>query len=135
MNKIADNYWYASDGEICVQLAEEIDENETLIEGASKTISVNIFERNPVARSKCLAHFGYKCIVCSFDFEEFYGSIGHSFIHVHHVVPMAEIRGEYELDPIKDLVPVCPNCHAMIHRTPPVLTVDQIKEHLKAKNI
>jgi 5-methylcytosine-specific restriction enzyme A len=133
LDKIGNN-WYASDGEIGVQIAEEVDNNEVLIEGASKTISVNVFERNPVARAKCLAHYGYKCIVCSFDFEEFYGSIGQSFIHVHHIVPLSETSGEYELDPIKDLVPVCPNCHAMIHRTRPILTIAQIKEHLKAKN-
>ena len=133
LDKIGTN-WYASDGEIGIQIAEEVDNNEVLIEGASKTISVNVFERNPVARAKCLAHYGYKCIVCSFDFEEFYGSIGQSFIHVHHIVPLSETSGEYELDPIKDLVPVCPNCHAMIHRTRPILTIAQIKEHLKAKN-
>jgi len=126
--------WYASDEEIGVQIAEEVDNNEVLIEGASKTISVNVFERNPVARSKCLAHYGYKCIVCSFDFESFYGSIGQNFIHVHHIVPLSETSGEYELDPIKDLVPVCPNCHAMIHRTRPILTIAEIKEHLKSKN-
>jgi 5-methylcytosine-specific restriction protein A len=129
-----DNNWYASDGEISDQIAEEVDNKDVLIEGASKTISVNVFERNPVAKSKCLAHYGYKCIVCSFDFEEFYGSIGQNFIHVHHIVPLSETSGEYELDPIKDLVPVCPNCHAMIHRTRPILTIAQIKEHLKAKN-
>jgi len=126
--------WYASDEEISVQIAEELDDNEVLIEGASRTISVNVFERNPIARAKCLAHYGYKCIVCSFDFEKVYGSIGKNFIHVHHIVPLSDTKGEYELDPIKDLVPVCPNCHAMIHRTRPILTIAKIKEHLKAKN-
>lgn len=134
LDRIGNNWYASADGEISVQIAEEVDTNEVLIEGASKTISVNVFERNPVARAKCLAHYGYKCIVCSFDFEEFYGSIGQSFIHVHHIVPLSETSGEYELDPIKDLVPVCPNCHAMIHRTRPILTIAQIKEHLKAKN-
>jgi 5-methylcytosine-specific restriction protein A len=129
-----DNNWYASIGEIGVQIAKELDINEVLIEGASKAISVNVFERNASARSKCLAHYGYKCIVCAFDFEEFYGSMGQNFIHVHHIVSLSETSREYELDPIKDLVPVCPNCHAMIHRTRPILTITQIKEHLKAKN-
>jgi 5-methylcytosine-specific restriction enzyme A len=126
--------WYASDENTDIQIAEEIDDDEALIEGASKTISVNVFERNAIARSKCLAHYGYRCIVCSFDFEEFYGSIGQNFIHVHHIVPLSEIRGEYELDPIKDLVPICPNCHAMIHRTHPILTLAQLREHLKTIN-
>lgn len=129
------NKWYASDGEISVQIPEEVNDKELLIEGASKKISVNIFERNSVARTKCLAHHGYKCAVCSFNFEEFYGSIGHNFIHVHHIVPLSEIGKEYVLDPIKDLVPICPNCHAMIHRTRPILTIEQLKNHLSANKL
>lgn len=125
--------WYAFDGKISAQIAEEVDNNEILIEGTSKTISVNVYERNLVARAKCVSHYGYKCVVCSFDFEEFYGSLGQSFIHVHHIVPLSEIDREYELDPVKDLVPICPNCHAMIHRTRPILTVTQLKEHLNAQ--
>lgn len=127
------NKWYASDEEASVQIAEEVDDQEVLIEGAIKTISVNTFERNSVARAKCLAFHGYKCAVCSFDFEEFYGSIGHNFIHVHHIVPLSEIGRDYVLDPIKDLAPICPNCHAMIHRTRPILTINQLKGHLSAK--
>jgi 5-methylcytosine-specific restriction protein A len=128
------NNWYASDGKISIQIAEEVDEAEKIVVGASKIISVNSFERDPVARTKCLAHHGYKCAVCSFDFEEFYGSIGQNYIHVHHTFPFSEVREKYLLDPIRDLIPVCPNCHAMIHRTRPILTIVQLKEHLKAKH-
>lgn len=125
--------WFASDGEISIQIAEEIDEAETFVVGASRIISVNSFERDPVARAKCLAHHGYKCAVCSFDFEEFYGTIGRNYIHVHHIFPFSDIRKTYILDPIKDLIPVCPNCHVMIHRTRPILTIAKLKEHVKAK--
>jgi 5-methylcytosine-specific restriction protein A len=125
-----DKNWYASDDDVSIQIAEEVDDKEALIEGASKKISVNIYERNPAARAKCLAHHGYKCAVCSFDFEEFYGSIGQNFIHVHHKVPLSEVGREYVLDPIEDLIPICPNCHAMIHRTRPILTINQLKDHL-----
>jgi len=127
--------WYASDGEVGVQIAEEVNDRDVLTEGSSKTISVNIFERNPAARAECLAHHGYKCAVCSFDFQEFYGSIGQNFIHVHHIVPLSEVGQEYVLDPIKDLVPICPNCHAMIHRTRPILTIKQLKDHLLENKI
>lgn len=127
--------WYASDNEISLQIAEEIDEAEKIVVGASRIISVNSFERDPVARAKCIAHYGYKCAVCSFDFETFYGSIGRKYIHVHHTFPFSEVREKYLLDPIEDLIPVCPNCHAMLHRTRPILTVAELKEHLKAKNI
>jgi 5-methylcytosine-specific restriction enzyme A len=131
LKRISEN-WYASDGKDSVQIAEEVDKTELLIEGASKTISVNVYERNATAKTKCLAHHGYKCVVCSFDFEIFYGSIGQNYIHVHHIVPLSEVNGEYALDPIKDLVPICPNCHAMIHRTRPILTVEQLKDHLES---
>ena len=122
--------WYASDGEIAIQLPEEIDTPEKYTEGTSKKISVNTYERNTEARTKCIAHYGYKCAVCSFDFEKAYGSIGEKFIHVHHLIPIAEVKKEYVIDPIMDLRPICPNCHAVIHKTQPILTIDQLKQHL-----
>jgi len=126
--------WYASDGVITIQLPEEVVNPEQYMEGASRTISVNSYERNAEARLKCIEHYGYKCSVCSFDFEEAYGSIGEHYIHVHHLVPLSEIRKEYKLDPIKHLRPVCPNCHAIIHRTQPALSIDQLRQHMIAKN-
>ena len=125
--------WYASDDAMSNHLPEEIDNPEQYTEGASKVVSVNTYERNSEARAKCIEYHGYKCAVCSFDFEGIYGSIGKHYIHVHHIVPLYEIKKEYQLDPIKDLVPVCPNCHAIIHRTrtQPALTVKQLKEHLE----
>lgn len=94
---------------------------------------VNRYERSADARARCLAHHGYKCSVCSFDFAAIYGAIGKGYIHVHHVVPIADIGKEYEINPITDLVPVCPNCHAMIHITQPALTVEQLQKHLANK--
>jgi hypothetical protein len=87
-----------------------------IVEGASKTVTVNRFERNPAARSACIARHGSTCAVCGIDFGATYGVIGEGFIHVHHVVPISEVGGEYVINPITDLVPVCPNCHAMLHR-------------------
>ena len=50
------------------------------------------------------------------NFEQTYGELGKGFIHVHHVIPVSEIGKEYKVDFKKDLIPVCPNCHAMLHR-------------------
>ena len=111
-------------------LPEEIQELDQYTEGSTKTISVNAYERNVEARDKCVEHHGYKCAACDFDFERTYGAIGKSYIHVHHIVPLSEIKQEYKLNPITDLVPVCPNCHAMIHRSTHVLSIDQLKELL-----
>jgi 5-methylcytosine-specific restriction protein A len=123
--------WYASDDKVEPRLAEELAPAEELIEGASKSVSVNSYERNPVARAHCLEHHGYTCKVCSFNFEKIYGPIGRNYIHVHHVVPLSKIKGEYVVDPVNDLVPICPNCHAMIHSTRPALDIDQLEKHLK----
>jgi len=127
--------WYASDNLMSDAIAEEIVNPEEFYEGASKTIKVNVYERNSDARKKCIEHYGYKCAVCSFDFENVYGSIGENYIHVHHKIPISEIKKEYKLDPINDLIPVCPNCHSMIHRTTPSLTVEELKKHLEENQI
>ena len=122
--------WYATTNRPTPQIAEEIVSPEKYIEGATKTVSVNTYELNTQARSKCLDHHGYNCTVCSFSFENQYGEIGKQYIHVHHIVPISEIRQEYVIDPVKDLVPVCPNCHAMIHRYKPALTIAELKSQL-----
>lgn len=127
------NNWYASDGAPIAHLPEEVVSPEQYIEGASKTVSVNTYERNSVARSKCIKHYGYKCVVCSFNFEETYGDIGERYIHVHHLVSLSKIRKEYKLDPIEDLRPVCPNCHAIIHKTQPALSIEQLRQHMKER--
>jgi len=88
------------------------------------------YERNTKARTDCLEHYGYKCVICGFDFLDFYGDIGKDFIHVHHRKPVSEIGKEYFIDPITDLVPICPNCHAMIHRKVPALSVEQLRRSI-----
>jgi 5-methylcytosine-specific restriction protein A len=122
--------WYASDNIINNTFPEEVLTPEYYFEGASKKVSVNVYERNAEARAKCIKHYGYACAVCSFNFKIFYGAIGENYIHVHHIIPLSEIKQEYQLDPVKDLIPVCPNCHAIIHKTQPALTVEQLKRHL-----
>ncbi|HAS6350087.1 TPA: HNH endonuclease [Vibrio parahaemolyticus] len=108
---------------------------QTFIEGSTKQVTVNTYERNSAARQKCLDFHGYNCKVCDFDFAEVYGEIGKGFIHVHHIVQIANIKREYELDPVKDLVPLCPNCHAMVHRHNPAMHPDELRERLCQKNV
>lgn len=114
------------------QYPEEIaiDENAILFEGIKKTIIVNIYERNSQARLKCIQHWKPVCSVCEFDFEKKYGELGKGFIHVHHLVPMSDIGQIYQVDPVKDLRPVCPNCHAMLHKINPPLTIEELKKYL-----
>jgi 5-methylcytosine-specific restriction enzyme A len=88
-----------------------------LVEGARQEIHTTVYERNPKARLACLEAHGYSCAVCGFNFEDVFGEIGKYFIHVHHVKPLSEIDGKYVVDPLNDLKPVCPNCHAILHRS------------------
>jgi 5-methylcytosine-specific restriction protein A len=113
-------------------LAEEVDTPERFVEGATCIISVNAYERNAVARSKCVEHYGATCVVCGFNFEAVYGELGKDFIHVHHLRDLASIGEEYEVDPVADLRPVCPNCHAMLHRKTPPLTVGELHAIVEA---
>jgi len=124
--------WYAVGSETSIKstIAEEVQTPEVYTEGATTTISVNAYERNPKARSACLKHYGYQCFICNFNFERFYGKLGSKYIHVHHEVSLSELKKEYEVDPINDLKPLCPNCHAMIHRTHPPMAVQELIEIL-----
>lgn len=124
--------WFASDFDdgSSVVLAEEISSPEKYSEGARVSVTINAYERNPKARTACIAHHGYVCAVCGFDFGRVFGDLGEGFIHVHHVVPIRKIGKEYKINPIKDLIPVCPNCHAMIHRAEPPFTVKQLRQHI-----
>lgn len=97
-------------------------------EGAVRQVVVNRFERDPNARAACIAHFGAHCQVCDFVFADAYGAIGEGFIHVHHLVPLANIGAEYSLDPVRDLRPVCPNCHAMLHKRNPPFGIEELRE-------
>ena len=113
---------------------EEIPASTTHLEGKVRQVLVNTYERNPAARAKCIAHYGTACSVCSFDFGTTYGDIGEGFIHVHHLREVSSIGNEYEIDPIEDLRPVCPNCHSMLHTARPALTIVSLRQLLKTAN-
>ncbi|ELA9391958.1 HNH endonuclease [Vibrio parahaemolyticus] len=101
-------------------------------EGKRYSVTSTAIERDQAARSKCLAHYGYSCQVCSIDFEQVYGEIGSNYIHVHHRVDLASQTGEHNIDPIKDLIPLCPNCHAMVHTQKPAMSIEKLKSTYKA---
>lgn len=117
--------------------AEEIQDEavETLSEGAKRTIIVNSYERNSRARHLCIQHWKPISSVCFFNFSSVYGEIGAGYIHVHHLVPVSQIGKAYKIDPIQDLRPVCPNCHAMLHSKNPPLTIAELQDIITAQNI
>jgi 5-methylcytosine-specific restriction protein A len=104
-------------------------------EGALKQVTINAYERDPKARTVCIAKFGAICQVCDFDFEKTYGEIGKGFIHVHHKVDLATIGESYQVDPINDLVPVCPNCHAMLHTEKPAMGIEKLRQIIQDNSL
>ena len=113
------------------QFPDELDTHTKYVEGARKSVLVNAHERNASARKACLRLHGFECIVCKVRLQERYGVVGKDFIHVHHLKPLARARGKYELNLATDLVPVCPNCHAMLHRPKKMLSPQQLRDKLK----
>lgn len=110
---------------------DEVDSTVPYSEGRTRQVTVNIYERNPSARQECISFFGVTCQVCSFNFTETYGELGENFIHVHHLIEISTIGKEYSVDPKKDLIPVCPNCHAMLHKRKPAYSVAELKEMMR----
>jgi len=101
-----------------------------LLEGMVTRQEVTRYERSPVNRSAAIALHGAKCKACGFDFAKVYGNIGDGFIEVHHITPVADLGGPVAIDPLLDLIPLCPNCHRMVHRQDPPIPVDELRSVL-----
>ncbi len=121
---------------VCLMLSllnvEKLEDNLTgYHEGGKKKVTATRYERNPVNRKLCIEHNGYRCKICGFDFAEKYGQIGKGFIHVHHIVPVSSMGEGYCINPAEDLIPVCPNCHAMLHTENPPLSPEKLMKIIK----
>lgn len=103
----------------CIDNSMPEAENTVRTEGTVSQVCVTHYERNPEDRKRALAKYGYKCQVCGMDFEKVYGEIGRQYIEVHHMYPVCNMGENYQFDPLdpeRGLVPLCSNCHSMIHR-------------------
>ncbi|MFI5380714.1 MAG: hypothetical protein ACHRHE_15555 [Tepidisphaerales bacterium] len=114
-------------------LADEVDDPALIREGARYQIMVNAYERDPRARRLCIATHGTDCCICGFSFGARYGEAADGFIHVHHLRPLSEVGEEYVVDPVVDLRPVCPNCHAVLHRREPPYSIEEVRQFLEAR--
>lgn len=115
-----------------------LDENSenlnSYTEGNRKSVYVNIYERSAIARKKCIEKKGSICSICGFNFAEQYGEdIGRGFIHIHHIEPISTKDGDYKINIDTDLIPVCPNCHAMLHRKidGKVISIEDLRKRIK----
>lgn len=97
-------------------------------EGAKSTVSCTKYERNRTNRARCLRHFGFRCQGCGELAEDKYGELGRDVIHVHHIVPVSQMGGSKPVDPITDLVPLCPSCHNVVHRENPPVSIGRLRE-------
>lgn len=103
-------------------------------EGKRREIYTVKYERSPKLRESAVRLHGYKCKACSFDFEATYGDRGNRFIEVHHIKPLYTLQGEVEVNPETDLVPLCANCHRIVHRKKnEIITIEELKKILASE--
>lgn len=102
-------------------------------EGTEYEKTITTHERNPINRQLCLQLKGYACAVCGMKFEDVYGQIGKEFIEIHHTNPVSEMGDSHAVDIVEELVPLCSNCHSMIHRRRPPYSVEELKSLIQNK--
>ena len=127
-NKDIDNVENATEDEF--DYGNEV--NVLRIEGAKRIVEVNKYERNRKLRDECIQEHEnkYECEICGFNFEKTYGDRGKGFIHIHHLQPLSEI-GEKHLECTSKLIPVCPNCHAMLHRGKELMKPEELRKKIE----
>ena len=117
-------------GELEFRLPDEVPSGAAYSEGNARRVLVNRYERDPQARSACIKAHGTTCCVCRFRFGAVYGPEAEGYIHVHHIRPLSEAGGKHAVDPVRDLRPVCPNCHAMLHLDGRCRTIEEVRQSL-----
>ena len=121
-------------------LEANFDQNQTeslgleYIEG-KKIIRQNAtYERNPRLRAECIRIHGTSCKICDFNFQMVYGDLGANYCHVHHITPLSEMGKAHLVNPEEDLMPVCPNCHAMLHKRNPAIKPEELRALITKKS-
>jgi hypothetical protein len=104
-------------------------QHSTSVEGGRVEVTLSRVERSRRLRKACLDHYGTRCQACDVDLGEFYGPMASGLVHVHHLHPASQ--GERETDPIRDLRPVCPNCHLVIHADTVLRSIEDVRHMLE----
>jgi hypothetical protein len=112
---------------------------EEFAEGRELRVLHRKKERNPKAvrrkKEKVLADHGrLLCEACEFDFEAVYGSLGEGFAECHHRVPLSELSAEHKTK-LSELAIVCANCHRMLHRSRPMMSVEELRAVIQARRV
>lgn len=116
------------------RLPDEVPNGAVYSEGSVRTVEVNRYERDPQARLACIEAHGSSCCICGFSFAAVYGPEAEGYIHVHHIRPLSEVGGECIVDPVADLRPVCPNCHAVLHLDGRCRTIEEVRRLLSEQS-
>ena len=111
---------------------EEDETEQEAFEGAILVSTVRRRERNPRNRLLCIRLHGEKCACCKVEPRKVYGNAG-GIIEVHHLEALSLLEAPRQYDPAVDLVPLCPNCHRVVHTRRPVpLPLEDVREMLAA---
>lgn len=102
-------------------------------EGAKVQVTVNRYERDRRNRAAAIAIHGYRCFGCDQLMSDLYGSVAQNLIEIHHTTPVSRIGPDYVLNPREDLVPLCPNCHSVVHRTSTPLAIPELRRIFATK--
>ena len=100
------------------------DENMFISEGRKKSVTAQIYERSRLLRDRAIEHYTRNgiivCAACGFDFYKTYGELGHGYIEIHHQKPVYQyVEADFSrlvTLAINDLIPLCANCHRIVHR-------------------
>lgn len=124
---------------------EIFDENIIIQEGTKKLTQTSVYERSSKLRNYAIEYYANNgqifCNCCNFNFNDFYGtSIGNGFIEIHHTKPIFKYQDEdlerTLIEAINNLIPVCSNCHRMIHRNwKKPLEIQYLIDNIKANGI
>jgi 5-methylcytosine-specific restriction enzyme A len=114
---------------MCISLIgiDDVDADASAHEGDHNEVVSRRYERRPVNREICLSLRGRRCFCCDLDFGETYGKGADGFIEVHHTTPVSQMGPAYIVNPATDLVPICSNCHSVVHLTIPPRSVDEVR--------
>lgn len=118
-----------ADQEVFLETEISPKEKKLCPEGSLIQIWVSRYERNSQGVARALKTHGNKCLGCSTDFKLIYGDDIKDIVHVHHLYPFKDY-GERKTNPETDLIPLCPNCHAVVHSTKHLMTLEELQNRI-----
>lgn len=101
------------------------------VEGKKNFYYTTRYERDKSLTKKAKGIHGTNCVICGFSFGQFYGPYAEGLIQIHHLVPLSTFEKAKKVNPETDLVPVCANCHIVIHKKKKnTLSIEKMKQFI-----